>query len=89
MTARWTSTATSGSRRTATNPLVTVGKVNTKTGEVTYRKVPRAANPNLAAPTHGIARDGQGNLWFDVNPGRRSLGKVDAGDGPSHCLSDP
>jgi len=60
----------------STNPLVTVGKVNTKTGEVTYRKVPRAANPNLAAPTHGIARDGQGNLWFDVNPGRRSLGKV-------------
>jgi streptogramin lyase len=60
----------------ATNSLVTVGKVNTTTGEVTYRKVPRAANPNLASPTHGIARDAQGNLWFDVNPGRRSLGKV-------------
>jgi streptogramin lyase len=65
----------------STNPLVTVGKVDTKTGEVTYRKVPRAANPNLAAPTHGIARDGQGNLWFDVNPGRRSLGKVEPATG--------
>jgi streptogramin lyase len=59
------------------NPVVTVGKVDTKTGEVTYKKVPRASNPALASPTHGIARDGQGNLWFDVNPGRRSLGKVE------------
>jgi streptogramin lyase len=65
----------------STNSLVTVGKVDTKTGEVTYKKVPRAANPNLAAPTHGIARDGQGNLWFDVNPGRRSLGKLEPATG--------
>ncbi len=65
----------------STNTLVTVGKVDTKTGEVSYRKVPRAANPALAAPTHGIARDGQGNLWFDVNPGRRSLGKVEPATG--------
>jgi len=65
----------------ATNSLVTVGKVDTKTGEVTYKKVPRAANPNLASPTHGIARDGQGNLWFDVNPGRRSLGKLEPASG--------
>jgi streptogramin lyase len=61
----------------STNSLVTVGKVDAKTGEVTYKKVPRANGSGLAAPTHGIARDGQGNLWFDVNPGRRSLGKVD------------
>jgi virginiamycin B lyase len=60
----------------ATNPDVTVGKVDTKTGEVTFRKVPRAANANLAAPAHGIARDGAGNIWIDVNPGRRSLAKV-------------
>ena len=31
----------------------------------------------LAAPTHGIARDQDGNIWFDVNPGRRSLGKLE------------
>lgn len=61
----------------STNSLVTVGKVDAKTGEVTYKKVPRADGSGRAAPTHGIARDGVGNIWFDVNPGRRSLGKLD------------
>jgi len=65
----------------STNSLVTVGKVNAKTGEVSYYKVPRADGSGRAAPTHGIARDGQGNLWFDVNPGRRSLGKVEPATG--------
>ncbi len=59
------------------NSIVTVGKVNAKTGEVSYYKWPRANNPQLASPTHGITRDSEGNLWFDVNPGRRSLGKVE------------
>jgi streptogramin lyase/mono/diheme cytochrome c family protein len=63
------------------NSLVTVGKVDTKTGEVTYKKVPRADGSGRASPTHGIARDSQGNLWFDVNPGRRSLGKVEPATG--------
>lgn len=61
----------------STNSLVTVGMVNAKTGEITYKKVPRATNAALAAPTHGIARDQDGNIWFDVNPGRRSLGKLE------------
>jgi streptogramin lyase len=65
----------------STNSLVTVGMVNAKTGEVTYKKVPRANNPNLASPTHGITRDAEGNLWFDVNPGRRSLGKLEPATG--------
>jgi streptogramin lyase len=65
----------------ATNSLVTVGKVDAKTGEVTYKKVPRANNPQLASPTHGITRDAEGNLWFDVNPGRRSLGKLEPSTG--------
>ena len=59
------------------NSIVTVGNVNAKTGEVSYYKWPRANNPQLASPTHGITRDSEGNLWFDVNPGRRSLGKVE------------
>jgi hypothetical protein len=63
------------------NSIVTVGKVDAKTGEVTYKKVPRANGSGLASPTHGIARDGQGNLWFDVNPGRRSLGKLEVPTG--------
>jgi streptogramin lyase len=62
---------------TSNNPNygVTIGKVDTKTGEVKYLKVP-AAN-GRAATAHGLARDQQGNFWFDVNPGRRSLGKLD------------
>src|SRR5258705_638812 len=65
----------------STNSLVTVGKVDAKTGEITYKKVPRANNPQLAAPTHGITRDQEVNLWFDVNPGRRSLGKLEPSSG--------
>jgi len=57
------------------NKLVTVGRVDGKTGEVKLLKVPR--NDGLAANAHGLARDQQGNFWFDVNPGRRSLGKLD------------
>jgi streptogramin lyase len=61
----------------ATNPLVTAGKVDAKTGEVTYRKLERTDGSGRAAGAHGIARDGDGNLWIDVNPGRRSLAKID------------
>jgi virginiamycin B lyase len=62
---------------TSNNPnrLLTVGKVDTKTGAVTYLKVD---GPNgRAATAHGLVRDGDGNFWFDVNPGRRSLGKLE------------
>src|SRR4029453_11193187 len=57
------------------NKNVTVGRVNAKTGEVKYLKVNRA--DGRAANAHGLTRDKQGNLWFDVDPGRRSLGKLD------------
>jgi virginiamycin B lyase len=57
------------------NKLLTVGKVDAKTGQVTYLKVD---GPNgHAATAHGLTRDADGNFWFDVNPGRRSLGKLD------------
>jgi virginiamycin B lyase len=58
------------------NPGVTVGKVDAKTGEVKYLKVDRR-DGKYAATAHGLTRDGNGDLWFDVNPGRRSLGKLD------------
>jgi streptogramin lyase len=58
------------------NPGVTVGKVDTRTGEVKYIKVDRK-DGKYAATAHGLTRDGNGNLWFDVDPGRRSLGKLD------------
>jgi len=59
----------------APNRHVSIGKVDTKTGEVKYLKV-NASNGN-AATAHGITRDADGNFWFDINPGRRSLGKLD------------
>lgn len=58
------------------NRLATIGRVDSKTGEVTYLKV--EGKDGLAAPAHGMTRDPDGNFWFDVNPGRRSLGKLDA-----------
>ena len=58
------------------NRLATVGKVNGKTGELKWLKVD--GRNGLAANAHGLTRDGDGNFWFDVNPGRRSLGKLDA-----------
>jgi streptogramin lyase/mono/diheme cytochrome c family protein len=57
------------------NKYVTVGKVDTKTGEVKYLKVNNTAG--TAATAHGLTRDAEGNFWFDVNPGRRALGKLD------------
>jgi virginiamycin B lyase len=62
---------------TSNNPNrgVTIGKVDRVTGAVKYLKAD-AAN-GLAATSHGLARDRAGNLWFDINPGRRALGKLD------------
>jgi streptogramin lyase len=57
------------------NRSATIGKVDPKTGAVKYIKA-EAAN-GQAATAHGLVRDGAGNFWFDVNPGRRALGKLD------------
>jgi len=58
------------------NKLATIGKVNAKTGEVKWLKVDR--NDGLAGNAHGITRDANGDFWFDVNTGRRGLGKLEA-----------
>ena len=57
------------------NKHVSVGKVDTRTGEVKYLKVNNTQGN--AATAHGLVRDGEGNFWFDINPGRRSLGKLE------------
>jgi streptogramin lyase len=59
------------------NPEVTIGKVDGKTGAVKYLKVDRS-DGRYASTAHGLTRDPNGDLWFDVNPGRRSLGKLEA-----------
>jgi streptogramin lyase len=61
----------------APNRVVTVGKVDGKTGEVKYLKVEKRDSSG-AATAHGITRDANGDFWFDINPGRRSLGKLEA-----------
>jgi streptogramin lyase len=62
---------------TSNNPNreVTVGRVDGKTGAVKFLKVNKS--DGLAATAHGLARDQEGIFWFDVNPGRRSLGRLD------------
>jgi streptogramin lyase len=57
------------------NKQVTIGKITSKTGAVKLFKVP-AAN-GLAAQTHGMTRDPSGIIWFNVNPGRGGLGRLD------------
>lgn len=69
------------------NTLVTIGKVNTKTGEVTYFKVD--GRDGNAATAHGLTRDAQGNFWFDINPGRRGLGKLDPKTGTITVYQTP
>jgi virginiamycin B lyase len=57
------------------NRLATIGKVDAKTGEVKWLKVD--GQNGRAATAHGLTRDANGDFWFDVNPGRRSLGKLE------------
>ena len=57
------------------NRSLTIGKIETATGSVKPFKI-TAAN-GLAAGTHGMTRDPNGTIWFNVNPGRGGLGRLD------------
>jgi streptogramin lyase len=57
------------------NHHVTVANIDTKTGAFKPFKV--AAANGLAAPAHGMTRDPNGVLWFNVNPGKGGLGRLD------------
>ena len=57
------------------NNVLTLGKFDLKTGAFKPLKV--AASNGLAAPAHGITRDPSGTIWFNVNPGKGGLGKLD------------
>ena len=57
------------------NKRTTVGHIDTTTGEVKLLKV---AGPNgMAAQAHGMTRDPNGIIWFNVNNGRGGLGRLD------------
>jgi len=59
----------------AFNKNVSLGRIDAKTGEIKHFRVNR--NDGRAANTHGLTRDNEGNFWFDVDTGRRGLGKMD------------
>ena len=57
---------------------ISVGRIDAKTGEVRYVKVPDARGS--AAVGHGIVRDAQGILWFNINmngTAPNALGRLD------------
>jgi streptogramin lyase len=57
------------------NNVLTLGKFDLDTGAF---KPLRVAGPNgLAAPAHGMTRTPDGTIWFNVNPGKGGLGKLD------------
>ncbi|HEY1361225.1 MAG TPA: carboxypeptidase regulatory-like domain-containing protein [Xanthobacteraceae bacterium] len=57
------------------NKRTTIGRIDSRTGAVKLFKVP-AAN-RLAAQSHGMTRDPNGIIWFNVNNGRGGLGRLD------------
>ncbi|MBV9189937.1 MAG: carboxypeptidase regulatory-like domain-containing protein [Betaproteobacteria bacterium] len=57
------------------NKRTSIGRVNTKTGEVKLIYIP--AKNGLAAQSHGMTRTPDGMIWFNINPGRGSLGRLD------------
>jgi len=57
------------------NKRTSIGRVNTKTGEVKLINIP--AKNGLAAQSHGMTRTPDGMLWFNINPGRGSLARLD------------
>jgi streptogramin lyase len=57
------------------NRRTTLGRVDSKTGEVKLFKVP--APNGFAAQAHGMTRDEKGIIWFNVNNGRGGLGRLD------------
>ena len=69
------------------NTQVTIGKVDAKTGAVTYFKVD--GRDGNAATAHGLTRDAQGHFWFDINPGRRGLGRLDPKTGKITVYQTP
>jgi streptogramin lyase len=52
-----------------------VGRIDAKTGEVTFFRV--AAHNGLAANAHGLIRDDKGMIWFNVWMPRGGLARID------------
>jgi streptogramin lyase len=57
------------------NHTTSLGRIDAQTGAVEMLKV--NGQNGLAANTHGMTRDPNGIIWFNVNPGKGSLGRLD------------
>jgi len=57
------------------NHTTSLGRIDAQTGAVKMLKV--NGQSGMAANTHGMTRDPNGIIWFNVNPGRGSLGRLD------------
>jgi streptogramin lyase len=57
------------------NKQTSIGRVDTKTGAVKLYMIP--AKSGLAAQSHGMTRTPDGMIWFNINPGRGGLGRLD------------
>ena len=67
------------------NKRTTIGRIDTTTGAVKLFKV---AGPNgLAAQTHGMTRDPNGIIWFNINNGRGGIGRLDPATQQDRSLS--
>ncbi|HEY2137164.1 MAG TPA: hypothetical protein VGH49_14835, partial [Xanthobacteraceae bacterium] len=54
---------------------MTVGKIDTKSGA--FKPIKVAGQNGLAAQAHGLTRDPNGILWFNINPGKGGLARLD------------
>ena len=57
------------------NKQTSIGRVDTRTGAVKLFMIP--AKSGLAAQSHGMTRTPDGMIWFNINPGRGGLGRLD------------
>jgi virginiamycin B lyase len=57
------------------NKRTTIGRIDGRTGEVKLIKIP--GRGELAAQSHGMTRTPDGTIWFNVNPGRGGLARLD------------
>src|SRR5438477_6778877 len=57
------------------NKTLTIGRVDAKTGAFKPFKVD--GQKGFAAQAHGMTRDPKGTIWFNINPGRGGLARLD------------
>jgi virginiamycin B lyase len=69
------------------NRRTTIGKVDGRTGEVQLVKIP--GRGDLAAQSHGMTRTPDGTIWFNVNPGRGGLARLDPKTGKIEMFTPP